>query len=593
MNIPLLLSLLIDRTKVPGTFIEQTNAVKEMLKEDSSGLVDSLTDFMVESGVIDIGIETGNDNLNEILNEKWLYKLNNQFRGQGIETGIKGLLKEYLKERWRGASFPVLKIVGNEEIDDLSLPTSMIFVDGGSVHAEDKDKGDKAGLLAYNYYVGTGKKGNEIKGGAYFMYKVGCRWFDKYPIPFLIRRGVYKNWQIINKLKNQEVKVLDQIIPYIMQILKGNEALAINKDLTYDTAQLTAVKDKIQELMDKMDEKKLSISGNNQKKVPQRVTNFDEEIKHLIPDLENLFKTELFASAEKDILSGLGFIDIAEGVSVSRRESILNPKAFIAEVNAGIRDFKLILKDIIDLIKEKNSGEDEDNHPKYVALKWKIVSAPVTEFMTDAFLERCRALSDRGFLSNKTITELHGVDYELERLQRERELENGDDLLMYPKPINNQEDKGIDLRDENENPDGQIICECPKCGNQMPLPEGKHCKDIKCKKCKTSMRRADRPGKGKEKRNKDKELTGAPFASVKSLPSYIRKKFSITQQRRWMKIFNSAYNFYLKKFKGNKKKAESSAFATANSKLSVGKIKSKIRLNKASIEEILKEGDKS
>ena len=90
MNIQLLLSLLLNRTKTPGDFHEQSVAIKQMLSDDVTGLVDSLTDFMVDSACVDISIETGNENLNNILNDKWLFKLNSQFRGQGIETGIEG-----------------------------------------------------------------------------------------------------------------------------------------------------------------------------------------------------------------------------------------------------------------------------------------------------------------------------------------------------------------------------------------------------------------------------------------------------------------------------------------------------------------------
>jgi len=48
----------------------------------------------------------------------------------------------------------------------------------------------------------------------------------------------------------------------------------------------------------------------------------------------------IYAPIEKRILAGLGLIDIVTGTSSSRRESLLNPKPFVAEIKQGIEDFK-------------------------------------------------------------------------------------------------------------------------------------------------------------------------------------------------------------------------------------------------------------
>jgi murein L,D-transpeptidase YcbB/YkuD len=41
-------------------------------------------------------------------------------------------------------------------------------------------------------------------------------------------------------------------------------------------------------------------------------------------------------------------------------------------------------------------------------------------------------------------------------------------------------------------------CECIKCGHAMTAEAGTHCKDITCPECGGEMRRAERPGPGKE-----------------------------------------------------------------------------------------------
>lgn len=584
---------------VPTAFHAQAKAIEKIIGQDTSGLVSSLTSFQISCACVDTIIETGNDNLNEILNDKWLIKLNSKFRGQGIQTGLKGLMKEYFMERWQGASFPVLKIIKWDEIDGMSFPVSMIFVDGGSIYAKPEDKEKSQSLLGYRYFLGKECK-EEIKGEAYLMYKLFVRWFKKYPVPYLIGRGIYKPWKALDALKNKQTQLLSQLIPYLLDVLEGSENLEINRQKNWDKNELLDVKQKIQELMDRL--------NKNSNEAPIRVSNWDEIIKHIIPDLKGMFDPTLGASSEEAILSALGFLNLSNPTT-SRKENFLNPKSFIKETNDGISDFGLILKDLIDLIKEKNEDVDGENHRKYNSLEWKIVSAPMTDFYTEEFLKIMRNLRDKGIVSNETMDTVAGVDYGLEKIRRERELENGDDLLMLPPITQNQEDKGIDFRSKGNPEEGKIICECPKCGYQIDLPEGKHCKDIPCKKCKTPMRRLDRPGKGKENRNKDGDdkrnqtpddkkdptekknysqaskmkITGAPYSTIRALPDYIQK-LPVGKQRIWMRAWNYAWEKFKKL---PEKKRESRCFTYANGVLK--KISKGMRLTKAVLNKIFDE----
>jgi cation transport regulator ChaB len=442
----LVLSLLLQKVIVPEEFHEQYAIVRTMLSNDTSGLVDSLTQFQVDNATVGLTIDTESNKLDEIINEKWLPNINSEFRGKGVEVGIKGLMKEYYKERWRGATFPVLKILRWEKIDGIYFPVSMAFTNGGSVYSEPK-KNKEVDLIGYNYYLGKETK-EPIKGEAYFIYKPFVRWFDEYPTPYLIKRGIYKNWKLIDMLKNKEIELIDRIIPYMMLVLKGSENLTLN-NITYDAETLKDIKVKIQEMLNKVNQISLTEDNVASAKTPIRMANWDEEIKHLIPDLESMFKTELFAQAERNILAGLGFIDIVEAVSTSRRESVLNPKAFMRECNAGLEDFKLIVKDLLDLIKEKN-----EEARKYNAKKWIIASNSLPDFMTQDFKELIRLLSDRGLISNETAVSMCSdniIDYELERRRREKEIKRGDEYTMYPKIIQNQEEKGIDIQGEQSN----------------------------------------------------------------------------------------------------------------------------------------------
>jgi cation transport regulator ChaB len=441
--------MLLKKIVVPSEFHAQNEALKEVHNDDVSGLLDSLTDFAVESAGVDFSIETDSEKFTNILKD-WLNVINKNVNS--IPTGIKPLAKEFFKERWKYSSFCALKVGKWETVDGVLLPTIMYFVDGGSIYAEDKDKGSALTLDSYNYYLGQEKQIKLEKD--VILFKCNGRWFDKYPTPFMVKRGVYHNWKIIQSLKNKEIEILDQVIPYMLLIKKGSEALATEHLKVYSDEELTQVKTQFQTLLDEMKTTSISDSDKVTTKAPIRATNFDEQIDHLIPDLINVFKSELFSVAERNILAGLGFIDVIEGISTSRRESILNPKVFIEEVKSGVEDFKQILKELVYLIIEKNKI-----HVKYMNSDFYITSSPVKAFLTDDFKDKIRQLYERGRISSQTAVELIGeVDFKTEVYRRKKEAIQGIEQTMYPQVTINNEEKGADLpHDFNKDTDIEHI----------------------------------------------------------------------------------------------------------------------------------------
>lgn len=522
------LSLLLKKIVVPSDYHKQCGAVREMQADDVSGLVDSLTDFSCNSADVDFSIETSSPEYTRILN-KWLAEINKAYQGK-LPSGIQFIAEQYFRERWKQSSFPVLKIMKWENVGGLILPTKMSFVDGESIYANDKDIEDVIKIDNYDYFI-TSKfdAKNKLENNCIFSRPYG-RYFDKYPIPYLIKRGVYHNWKIIQSIKNKETEILDQIIPYILLIKKGFKGNTIDESKTYSSEELKAVVAQFQDLMNTL---KSTNVDDKQTKSPIRASNFDEEIKHLIPDLSTIFEPKLFAVAEKGILAGLGFLDIAEGVSQSRKESILNPKLFIAEIQKGVKDFKGIMKELLLLINDKN-----ENHTKYNNVTTHIVSSPVNVFISDEFRNSLRLLWERGKLSNQTYCEVVGqINYKTEISRREKETKDGQGYTMYPQITNNMEDKGLDIIGEEP-----IKKEEDK--NGKPIPTDK----------------LDDPEKyniGK------KQLVGAPYPTIESLPDNVKKKLSLPNQRAWLKIWNSAYKFMMKESDGNKKRSETYAFRVA------------------------------
>ncbi|HED05975.1 MAG TPA: hypothetical protein ENI61_04760 [Ignavibacteria bacterium] len=515
------------RVTVPTDFHGQAKVIKKMLSDDITGMIDSLTDFSVEAASVNYSIEIENKKLAKVFNT-WLLDINKGYNGR-VPSGIGALATEYFKERWKGASFPVLKIAKWEADpnSNLILPTKMFFLDGGSLYAHDNYP-ENPGLRIDQYDYSVGNQGkSKLKSNVIFS-RCNGRWFDKYPKPYLIKRGVYRNFEIISSLKRNEIDVLDQVIPYLLQVKKNTEKMAIEKKINYDDKKLEAVVHQIEDLIKKTKSNKFNIKEILN--TPVRVTQFDEEIKHLIPDLEAIFKHELFEVAEKGILSGMGFIDVVDGASSTRRESILNPRPFIQEVQSGVKDFRQVITDLIFLIKTKNT-ENKIIHK----IECKVTSSPVQGFMSDKFKARIVSLWDKGLLSSKTTSEIVGeISFDTEIARREKEAKEGIDMVMYPHLDKNAEGKGLIDVGKNENivPEKEANSQEKKNLNKAALDQAKM--NIQ-----------------------------NPYPTVRSLPDAVKARIKgISKRRKWLKIFDAVFNFYKGK-EFTAERAEAIAFATA------------------------------
>jgi len=486
---------------VPADYQGRCLAIEQMLKNDVTGLVDSLTDFAVSAASVNFNVESENPNYSEILN-KWLEDINAGYNGQ-VPMGINALATEYYKERWKASSFPVLKIAKWEPVTGgLLLPTKMFFVDGSSIHAKEKNT-DVVKLINYDYYLDSEGK-LKLDKDVIFNRPYG-RFFDKYPDQYLIKRGVYHNFQIIKLIKEKQGEILNEIQPYLLHIAKGSPDLVrANLKTGYTDEELGEVVKQFKELKTKLDE-----TLSNKDKI--RATNFDEVINHIVPDISAMFDKKLNESAERGILAGLGYIDVIDSVSSSRKESILNPKAFIEETKEGVKGFKQVLKQILYMINEKNN-----KHTKYANAICRVVSSSITSFMTDDFKNQIRLLWERGQLSNQTYCELVGeTDYNVEKERRTKESVAGDEVIMYPHLTKNDEAKGLDFTTDKKVEDV----------NGNPINQDK----------------IDDPEKYSIGAT---ELEMAPYQKIQDLPASIKDNMTEALQKIFLKTFNNAYEQY-------------------------------------------------
>jgi len=536
MIINYILSTLAKKNIVPSDFHAQASVIKNMMSDDVSGLVQSLTDFQVSAANVKWYIKTESDTLNSIMTE-WLDTVNSEFNGK-IPSGIRALSLEYYKERWKGASFPILKILSWGEIDGFQVPTKLAFVDGSNVYAETKRNSEFIDLGDNRYYLGQNQDPENLLDSGCIISKPFGRWTDEYPPIYLIKSGVYHNWSMLASLKGKQSELLDQVLPYLLLVQKGTENLALQKGINYDDTKLKQVANQMDEMLNKLNDS--HAEGKRKHKTPIRVSQFDEEIKHLLPDLGTILKAELASGFEKGILAGQGFIDIADAVSSSRRESVMNPKAFIQETRSGIGDgqdgsgFAQVMKDLMFVIKRQNKGRT-----KYNNLGMNVYHSQPQIFMDKDFRDFLLSMFNRGKLSQKTLIEVAGDQcYHEEVEQRKREAKSGNDFYMYPPVTQNQEVSGNNeyLTGKNQDPE-----------KDMKVPEEKMNADTQMKYNKASI----------------DNLELAAYKSITKLPKTVKEAFtSKKDQRKWLMTWNSAYAYALGKW-NDVDRAETYAFSVA------------------------------
>jgi hypothetical protein len=410
---------------IPGDFKDKVVSIQDLLRNDETGLINSLLDFSISSACVNFTVESTNENFSEVLND-WLLDINGSLRGK-VPTGVRSLAKQYYTERWKGSSFIVLRTIW-EEVDGIKLPTKMWFCDGKDIIIDADETVATLGGEKYKLKISDNKSINlpNSKQELIFIQKPFESWGADYPVPFLFRRGVYYNAKFLAILNKKGSNVLAKAIEYMLLMKKGNKDLALTNrsEFTYSEEDLKANKDALNKTLEAM---------RTDNGLPAHFTNFDTEMEELIPDYKKALSGDLYAPIERRILAGLGFMEMIEGIS-TRRDAILNPRSFMTEVKNGVGDFKGLLSDVLKTILELN----KKTHKKWASTKMiEIRNTPVTDFYTEDSKAYLRGLYDRGVLSKRTLVEVTGeadFDAEIERRKAEKTIED----LMFPPVIQNQ-----------------------------------------------------------------------------------------------------------------------------------------------------------
>ncbi len=492
-----------DQIKIPLSYRDKVLEVKKLFNDDPSGLASTILDYAINCALVDFKIETDNANLTKALNQ-WLKDVNVDLVGT-VPTGIKALAKEYFRERWKGSSNLLLRTFWTEQ-DDLNLPTSLFFVDGEDIKVKSGSTDGIIRLGEEKYYLRASKNSssdeevnekidiplpsqeNEI----IFTQKPFETWGNLSPVPYIIKNGVYKNSKFLRLLVSKGEFVVSKALEYLFILKKGTEQLTIDGSLTYDKNDLEVVGNDLKAIM-----------ADKQGGFPSYITNFDTDISEYIPDYSKAISNAIYSPIEQHILAGLGLVEIVTNIDSNRKESLLNPKPFIAEVEQGIADFKALLNDIIRVMIKKNAS----SHKKWMSAEIEIINSPVKSFIDDKFRTMLRSGYDRGTVSKRTWTEAGlNLNFDLEVKYRKAEKKEGLDDALFAPVIQNNGDllteapsptskklpdrSGPEKKNFNKSGLQVFSTSCLECGHSFDFdltPENAAIDFISCANCKASL----------------------------------------------------------------------------------------------------------
>lgn len=530
---------------VPADFPSQCAKIKQMMGNDVTGIVSTITNYSINSASeAKLKVECSDSTTEELFN-LWLSMININLNG--VPTGLQELAKEYYKERWQGSSLCLLKVSNWQTITinktSIKVPTVLWYVNGASITIERK-KEKYVKLGTDKYYYDEQKKIpviEDIRKEQLFVQKPFSRWISQYPTPYLVLNGVLKNFLGVEVLSSKVDEVISKVLPYLFIIEKGDKDAFIQKDVDYSDPELKKLVNGLKDYLSRYQQEKSN--------VPLTAVPFDQQYKHLIPDLTKILSAELYTQGYRAILSGLGFVSVVQGIGDTRKEEVLNPKPFIAEVNAGVRDFKSMLMDVIKVIIKTNKIEHRKLFSEKKSLE--ITNSPL-KINVESILDAIRSGFVYGAIGYTTYQEILGINPEQELERAKKEWNEGYRQLFYPHAIQNQEDKGIDTvlpttkkeiektveneKKQNHTQKGTvlnepidpnlkpIIVKCPKCSNKFDYLSVSEAGMgyVKCPKCQEAVTQ--------------KDMVVAPFD--KNNPPDFLKKYPEGAINTFIEVFN-------------------------------------------------------
>lgn len=497
--------------QVKNSFKDQVHQIDGLMKNDKTGMVTTILDFMTHSATVPMKIETNNETLNNLMSD-WQTKFLNRDINIDIPGGMRELSTQYFRERFRSSMIALKVKWGTVDFGangKFEMPVKMWFLNGGAIRVEDNGALNTKSYSIFNNDNEKVSLGNS-KNESIFIRKPYSSWYENYPTPYLVRRGALFNALMKNAITQKQSDLIESIVPYLFQIKAGTDTMAqYVQELLPDEEEMKKLKDQIIDSKEKWNE-------TRDLKELIATLRYDVNLEHLIPDLTKFLNSSITNPIDKNLLASLGMIEL-QGFASNRQETILNPKVLIEEVKDAVLDWASLLEDIMFEMLRRN----EARHRNLSNNDLIVVPGTIKAFITDDMRSMLRSLYDRGLISKKRATEdiAEGVNFEVEIDRRDKENKENLDKRMKPPVIQNLE-QYIDpeLEDEDKNPGSPEADNFNQAVIDGFLKGRKHNYDDK---------------------KKNKEEVTAPYNTIDELPDNVKSVLPVGAQMIWLKAFNS------------------------------------------------------
>jgi cation transport regulator ChaB len=482
------------KIQVASDFHGQMGQINSLLRNDTTALINTILEFMVHSANVPYSFDAQNESYTKIINQ-WANNLNEGVN-LDIPKGLRNFTEQFMRERLR-SSLLVIRIKWGT-VNGFTLPTRMWLMDGSSIYV----KNDSGFLNTNQYYVSKSElesspvnKIRNTKDETIIIRKPYNQWYEKYPTPYLVKKGTLYHAMFKEKILERIAEVVNTAFPYQFFIKMGTEQ-AINMGKGPSDTDLEKQLSNFQKL-------KADFDTHQFAKGLGGAFPGDVKFEEIIPSYEKVLNDKILTPVDKNILSSLGMVEL-QGFSQDRKEMILNPKVLVEEVVDCVNDYTDFLKEVMDLIKQKNAN-------KYTVSESIEVSPGIIEsFVTDEMRTLMRSLYDRGLVSMEDILEdTTPLKFKTQIKKRDFEVKNKLDVKMYPRVVQNMENSPADLTPNNED---------ISLDKQPGSPESKNYKNA----------------------ISEEDLITEPMKSIRSIPEEFRSLLSIEQQRVFKTAFNQA-----------------------------------------------------
>ena len=420
--------------QVADNFQGQVKQIDKLLKNDKTGMISSIVEYMIHAGTIDINFDTNNLKLSNSL-ENWKNNVNKNLNID-IPRGLRSFTEQYFRERWR-SSVIIIKIRWSR-VNGFVVPSRMWIMDSAKLIIK-----NKSGNLNQNdYYLNKVSDSTKIvakSNESIFIRKPYSSWYDTNPTPYLVKKGALYHGLFKQQVLARQAEIVNTAFPYQALIKVGTQD-AIKRNAGPTEQQL---KDILKQFKDR------KTDFDTQEFAKGLIGAFpgDVNFEELIPDYLRALDAKIMVGTDKNILSGMGMIEL-KGFSSDREEAILNPKLLIEEVEDGVKDYTAFIRELMLEFKERNLGKYSVN--EQVVVQPGIIST----FLTDDMKVLIRSWFDRGLVGDKSALEnTTGLTFDTQVKERRNEKKLGLDKVMYPRVIQNMEKDATDLTDNETVPD--------------------------------------------------------------------------------------------------------------------------------------------